>query len=80
MDDVPHQKRGCLMLTIAESARRLSKLAGKTIAPRVLSDAFYNRLLNEDFALLIAGRRVIPENNLPAILAALRRAGKCGGK
>jgi hypothetical protein len=58
-------------MTVSEAARRIPGAR-----PRDISQAFYDRLLRDDIAPLVGGRRLIPESYLPVIEMVLRRAGK----
>jgi hypothetical protein len=53
-------------LTASDVARRLG------VRPRDVSDLFYSRRLGGTDCPLVGGRRLIPEDFLPAIAAALR--------
>ena len=57
-------------LSVSDVARRLG------IAPKVISDAFYARRLDEARAPLVAGRRVIPEDYVDEVAEILRACGK----
>lgn len=57
-------------ITISECARRLG------VAPRHISDLFYQRLIADELAPIQSGRRLIPEGQLHVIARELRRAGK----
>ena len=46
------------------------------VAPRVLSDLFYNKIIDDDGCTLIGRTRLIPITFLPKIEAALRERGK----
>ena len=59
------------LLTFKQAAERLG-LRG----PRVLSDAFYEGTLSDEYCFYIGNRRAIPETQLTVIANALRRAGK----
>ena len=56
--------------TITELARRWG------CPPRVLSDAFYGRHLDESRVLLVGGRRLIPDEYVPEVRAKLIELGK----
>jgi hypothetical protein len=55
--------------TVSQAARRWG------IAPRLISDLFYSRRLDDSRCPILGGRRLIPDDYLPEIEAALRRAG-----
>ena len=56
-------------LSVSEAARRWG------IPPRLLSDLFYARRLDDRRCPIVGGRRLIPEDYLPEIEAVLRRTG-----
>jgi hypothetical protein len=56
--------------SLSDVARRFG------IAPRVLSDLFYQRKLDDARRVVIGSQRLIPANYLPEIEAVLREAGK----
>jgi hypothetical protein len=56
-------------LTVSEAARAWD------ISPRVISDLFYARRLDDRRCPIVGGRRLIPEDYLPEIAEALRKAG-----
>jgi hypothetical protein len=45
------------------------------VPPRVISDLFYARRLDDRRCPIVAGRRLIPSDYLPEIEAILRSAG-----
>ncbi|HEX8522934.1 MAG TPA: hypothetical protein VF669_11795 [Tepidisphaeraceae bacterium] len=57
-------------LTVSDAARELGA------NPRDITNAFYDRLLRDDIAPIIGGRRMIPRSYLDVIAMVLRRAGK----
>ena len=57
-------------LSVSEAARRLG------VRPRDISDLLYSRRLDDDRCPVVAGRRLLPADYLPAIAIELRRAGK----
>jgi len=57
-------------LSVSEVARRLGA------RPRDISDLFYRRQLSDERCPIVGGRRLIPENYVHRIAAALRRAGR----
>lgn len=61
--------------SVSGAARELSAQIGAEIRPRDISQLFYQRLLRDDLCPLVGGRRIIPAEYLPQVLAALRRAG-----
>ena len=61
------------LLSVSEAARRLGA------RPRDISDLFYRRELRDDLCPIVGGRRLIPEDYLTLIGAALRRHGHSMG-
>jgi hypothetical protein len=61
-------------ISVSEAARQI----GAT--PRDISDLFYRRMLRDDLAPIVSGRRMIPREYLETIRDALRRAGRPVGK
>ena len=59
-----------MTMTVSEAARRLEA------RPRDISELFYNRMLRDDLALIVGGRRLIDESLLDVIRMQLQRAGK----
>jgi len=57
-------------LSVSEAARRLGT------RPKDISDLFYRRMLRDDLCPIVAGRRLIPEDYLDCIAAALKRQGR----
>ena len=57
-------------LSVSEAARRLKA------RPRDISDLFYRRRLRDDLCPIVGGRRLIPEDYLDMIAAALDRSGR----
>jgi hypothetical protein len=57
-------------LFVSDAARRLGA------NPKDITDLFYRRVLRDDLAPIIGGRRIIPEEMLPVIHMALKRAGR----
>jgi hypothetical protein len=69
---VANIKRGQAMtdhLTVSEAARRWG------VPPRVISDYFYARRLDDRRCPIVGGRRLIPTDYLPSIEVVLRQAG-----
>jgi hypothetical protein len=54
---------------VSEVARRYS------VPPRVISDLFYSRRLDDRRCPIVGGRRLIPEDYLPEVVRVLREAG-----
>lgn len=55
--------------TVSGVARRLG------IPPRYISDLFYARVLDDSVCPVSSGRRMIPDDYIPTIEAALRERG-----
>jgi hypothetical protein len=53
---------------VSEVARQLG------VRPRDISDLFYQRLLDDQRCPIVGGRRLIPEDYIPAIAEALESA------
>jgi hypothetical protein len=58
-------------LIVSEVARRIPGAR-----PKDISDLFYQRKLDEARGPIVGGRRLIAEDYVPAIEAALRAAGR----
>ena len=56
-------------LIVSQLARRFG------VAPRVISDLFYGRFLDDARCPIVAGRRLIPADYAPAVEEALRDRG-----
>jgi hypothetical protein len=61
-------------LSVSDAARRI---AGG-VRPRDISDAFYQRLLDDRRCPIVSGRRLIPEDYLPFIEQVMRETGRLG--
>lgn len=55
--------------TVSDLGRRLG------VPPRVISDLFYARRLDDRRCPIVGGRRLIPADYIPQVEAALRHAG-----
>ena len=64
-------------VSVSEVARRIG------VPPRSISDLFYSRELRDDLCPIVGGRRLIPEQYVDEIAAALarrdRRISQVGG-
>ena len=58
------------LLSVSEVAQELG------CRPRDVSDAFYNRILDNERIIIVAGRRAIPLEYLPEIRQRLTERGK----
>jgi hypothetical protein len=56
-------------ITVSDAGRRYG------VPPRVISDLFYARKLDDSRCPIIGGRRLIPASYLPEVESALRVAG-----
>jgi hypothetical protein len=61
-------------LSVGEAADELG------CSPKVLSDMLYRRTLDTRRCPVVHGRRQIPRDYLPRIVAELRRAGRAVGE
>ena len=59
--------------SVSNVARKLG------VAPKLISDLFYTRVLNDDKAPVLSGRRVIPESYVETIREELIKRGKLNG-
>jgi hypothetical protein len=57
-------------LIVSEVARRIGA------NPKDISDAFYQRKLDDNRCPIVGGRRLIPEDYVPEIESILRRLGR----
>jgi hypothetical protein len=57
-------------LSVSEAADKIG------VKPRDISGAIYDRKLDADRCPIVAGRRLIPADYIPAIEIEMRRAGK----
>lgn len=62
-------------LTVSGAARQISARQRVTIAPHLISDLFYKRLLDDQKCPVLGGRRVIPSDYLPQIEKVLGQRG-----
>jgi hypothetical protein len=58
-------------LTVSDIARRIPGAR-----PKDISDLFYQRRLDDVRCPIVGGRRLIPEDYVPVVEAALRAAGR----
>jgi hypothetical protein len=63
-------------ISVSEAARKIGHQVGRDVRPKDISELFYRRQLRDDLCPVVSGRRLIPLDYLPLIVAALRRAGK----
>ena len=66
-------------LTVSEAARELTLMVDEDVAPKVLSDLLYRRVLDEGRCPIIGGRRVIPAAYLAEVARVLRVRGYVRG-
>lgn len=57
----------------SQSISDIARLVG--LPPRLLSDLFYQRVLDDARCPIVAGRRIIPEDYVPEIVKVLRERG-----
>jgi hypothetical protein len=62
-------------LSVSDAARDISERYEQQVLPRHISRLFYERILRDDLAPIIGGRRLISRTYLPLIEQALRRHG-----
>jgi hypothetical protein len=62
--------------TVGVIARSLSERLGVIVRPCDITDLFYKRILKEDRCPILAGRRLIPKDLIPAIERELRDRGR----
>lgn len=62
-------------LSVSDVARRISRQAGISIPPQVISNLFYTRRLDDRRCPVVGRQRQIPDDYVPAIEAALRAHG-----
>jgi hypothetical protein len=61
------------MTTLNYSVSEVARIAG--VRPRDISDLFYSRELPDQRCPIVAGRRLIPVDYVPVIMAALKEHG-----
>lgn len=66
-------------MSVSSCARLINEQFGFSVKPRDISRLFYDRQLRDDLAPIEAGRRMIPADYVPQVVAALRRHGKLQG-
>lgn len=64
------------LLSVGDCAREISTQYKVQLHPKVISDAFYAGQVDSSTCPIVAGRRMVPREFLPNLVAALRRAGK----
>lgn len=62
-------------LTVSEAARVLGAKHGIVIAPKILTDLFYRRDLDDSDCPIVGGRRLIPADYMAVLESVLRRRG-----
>jgi hypothetical protein len=62
--------------TVGAIARTLTDRLGVIVRPRDITDLFYSRVLEEDRCPILAGRRLIPADMIPAIERKLHDRGR----
>lgn len=64
--------------TVSDAARELSRKLGHAVQPRLISDLFYQRRLDDERCPIVGRCRLIPEDYLDQVGAEL--AGQLGQK
>ena len=64
------------LLSVSDAARELSAQLGQAVRPRDITLLFYHRVLPDDLAPIVSGRRLIDNNHLPEIARVLRQANR----
>jgi hypothetical protein len=67
-------------MTASEVARMVEAELGIAVAPRLISDLFYQRTLPEHLAPIIGGRRLISPEALPLIKEFIQKRGGLGSR
>jgi hypothetical protein len=62
--------------TVGDIARGLSDQLGRDVRPADITNLYYRRILPDDHCPVVAGRRLIPLDMVPAIEAKLRERGR----
>jgi hypothetical protein len=62
-------------LSVSDIARRISRQAGTSVPPHVISTLFYTRRLDDGRCPVVGRQRQIPEDYIPTIEAELRKLG-----
>jgi hypothetical protein len=63
------------LMTVSDVARELSDQFKEVIQPRVITDLFYKRLLDDNRCQVLGGRRLIPRDYLAEIRRILTEKG-----
>jgi hypothetical protein len=63
------------VMTVGDVAQVLCSEHGADVTPRQVSDLLYRREIPIERCPIVGGRRLIPREMVPTILAALRRRG-----
>jgi hypothetical protein len=61
--------------TVSEAARQLTDRCGAVISPKVITELFYRRVLDDAACPIVGGRRLIPGDYVRVIERALRSRG-----
>jgi hypothetical protein len=62
-------------LSVSEAARQLSEEHGIEVRPQDLSNLLYHRAIPDGLCPMVGGRRLVPRDCLPVIVAALLDRG-----
>jgi hypothetical protein len=65
--------------SVSDAAREISRRAGQTVPPRLISDLFYQRRLDDQRCPIVGRFRLISEDYLPEIEGVLRDEGLLSG-
>ena len=60
--------------TVSEAARKISKRFGRTVPPHLISNLFYRRELDDLRCPIVRRVRLIPEDYLPVVEAAVLKS------
>ena len=66
------------VLTVSGAARELTRQLGREVRPQDISQLFATRILPDDLAPIVGGRRLIGRAILVQIANALHRKGRLG--
>jgi hypothetical protein len=61
--------------TVSDAARELTVHEGVVVSPKVLTDLYYRRVLDDVYCPIVGGRRLIPADYLPVLARVLRSRG-----
>jgi hypothetical protein len=64
------------VLTVGQCAKEIASELGVPVHPKILSDGFYQGVLDSTCCPVVGGRRLIPREQVPRIIETLQHAGK----